>query len=108
MKEIGISVNPPIKDWWNRDKFDQSIILYGVDDGKVYGGSYPKRKIKQVLKYSDGYLPGGDFTFELDLSNRSLVMEIDDERIILDANLGDFQYSPFVRLYSSRSEVNLL
>ena len=79
-------------------KLDQSIILYWVDDGRVYGGSDPRRKVKQVEEDSDGYFPGGDFTFELDSSNRSLVMEINDERIILDANLGDFEYSPFVRL----------
>ena len=97
-----------MKDWRHYLEFDQSIILYYVEDGIVHGGSDPKRKVKQVERDSDGYWPGGDFTFELDLSNRSLVMEIDDERIILDANLGDFQYSPFVRLYSSRSEVNLL
>ena len=97
-----------MKAWMYPGNFDQSIILYNVANGNVYGGSDPKRKVKQVEEDSDGYYPGGDFTFELDLSNRSLVMEIDDERIILDANLGDFQYSPFVRLYSSRSEVNLL
>ena len=87
-----------MKDWDNSSKYDQSIILYSVWSGKVFGGSDPGRKVKQVEEDSDGYYPGGDFTFELDISNRSLVMEIDDERIILDANLGDLQYSPFVRL----------
>ena len=98
MKEIGISVNPPIKDWKYWDEFDKSIILYSVVNGRVYGDSDPGRKVKQVEKDSDGYNPGGEFTMELDLSNRSLVMEINDERIIIDANLGDFEYSPFVRL----------
>ena len=97
-KGIGISVNPPMKDWDNSSKFDQSIILYSVRYGKVFGGSDPGRKVKEVESDSDGYWPGGDFTFELDLSNRSLIMEIEDERIILDANLGDFEYSPFVKL----------
>ena len=87
-----------MKDWRNWNKFDQSIILYSVWSGKVLGGSGPERKVKQVEKDSDGYNPGGEFTMELDLFNRSLVMEIDNERIILDANLGDLQYSPFVRL----------
>ena len=87
-----------MKDWDNVNKFGQSIILYNVWSGIVYGGSNPKRNVKQVERDSDGYYPGGDYTFELDLSNRSLVMEIDDERIILDANLGDYQYSPFVRV----------
>ena len=87
-----------MKDWDSVRKFDQSIILYSVWSGKVLGGSDPTRKVKQVEEDSDGFYPGGDVTFELDLSNRSLVLEIDDERIILDANLGDFEYSPFVRL----------
>ena len=90
----------------NWGKLDQSIILYDVRYGKVWGGSDPGRKVKQVVKDSDGYYPGGDFTFELDISNRSLVMEIEDERIILDANLGDFQFSPFVKL--RKNEVFLL
>ena len=91
-----------MKDWDNHNNFDQSITLYGVDDGKVHGGSDPERKVKEVKEDTiDGYYPGGDFTFELDLTNRSLVMEINHERIILDANLGDFQYSPFIRFFIS-------
>ena len=97
-----------MKDWMYWGKLDQSIIFYDVRHGKVYGGSDPERKVRQVEKYSDGCYPGGDLTMELDLSNRSLVMEIDDERIILDANLGDFEYSPFVRLYDFDNEVILL
>ena len=98
-----------MKDWMNWGKLDQSIILYGVDDGKVWGGSDPNRKVKQLEKDSDGYYPGGDFTFEMDLFNRSLVMEIDNEKIILDANLdGDLQYSPFVRLLNFEQKVTLL
>ena len=97
-----------MKDWDNSSKYDQSIILYSVWSGKVFGGSDPGRKVKQVLKDSDGCYPGGDFTFELDLSNRSLAMEIDDEKIILDANLGDYQYSPFIRLWRFANEVTLL
>ena len=97
-----------MKDWRNWEKFDKSIILYSVCSGKVFGGSDPERKVKQVEETSDGCNPGGDFTFEMDLSNRSLVMVIDDERIILDANLdGDFEYSPFVRLHSTQ-KVTLL
>ena len=99
-----------MKHWKNRYKFDQSIILYSAWNGRVYGGSDSNRKIKEVEKGSDGYCPGGDFTLELDLSKRSLVMEIDYERITLDANLGDFQYSPFLRfrLCSEQDAVTLL
>ena len=108
MKGFGISVNPPIEDLRYIKNFDQSFIIYSLWSGYVSGGSGPERKVKQVVKDSDGYWPGGDFTFELDLSNRSLVMEIEDERIILDANLGDLQYSPFVRLAYYTQGVTLL
>ena len=97
-----------MKDWKSCSRFDQSIILYGVDDGFVNGGSGPERKVKQVEEDSDGYNPGGDFTFELVLSSRSLVMEIDNERIILDANLEDLQYSIFLILYGPETNVTLL
>ena len=85
---------------WNKnwDKLDQRIIIYDVSNGKVYGGSDPKRTVKQVQEDSNGDYPGGDFTMELDLSNRSLVMEVDNEKIILDGNIGDFDYSPIVIL----------
>ena len=97
-----------MKDWRNWNNFDQSIILYFVNDGYVNGGSDPGRKVKEVVKDSDGFYPGGDITMELDLSNRSLVMEINEERIILDGNLGDFEYSPFERLLYFGKEVTLL
>ena len=77
---------------WN--KLGQSIIVYSVWFGNVYGGSDPGRTVKKVQKHSDGYVPGADYTMELDLSNRSLVMEVDNEKITLDGNIGDFQYSP--------------
>ena len=87
-----------MKDWTSWYKLDQSIIFYNVYNGKVYGGSDPKRKVKEVEEDSDGFSPGGDFTMELDLSKRSFVMEINGERITLDGNIGDFQYSPIVIL----------
>ena len=93
--------------FWNAN-LDQSIIFYNVYNGKVYGGSDPKRTVKQVQEDSDGYFPGGDFTLELDLTNRSLVMEVDNEKIIIDGNLGDFDYSPIVILTSGAPEVTLL
>ena len=104
LKGIGISVNPPIKNWNIWGELDQSCIIYNVFDGQVYGGSEPRRKVKEVARDSDGYIkpfPGGDFALEMDLSDQSLVMEIDDERIILDANLGDFNYSPFLIVWNS-------
>ena len=54
------------------------------------------RTVKKIEKDSDGYYPGGDFKFELDLSKRNFVMELDGEEVIIDSNLGDFEYSPIV------------
>ena len=97
---------------WNKhwSNLDQSIIIYRVWDGKVFGGSNPNRTVKQVQTDSDGLFPGGDFTMELDLTNRSLVMEVDNEKIIIDDNVGDFEYSPIVILYGGlfAPEVTLL
>ena len=90
------------------DHYDQSIIIYGVDEGDVYGGSDQQKTVKEVKTGPDGYYPGGDFTMELDLFNRSLIMEINGEKIILDANLGDFQFSPIVILYEDTPEITLL
>ena len=94
-------------EYWNAN-LDQSIIIYDVYQGKVYGGSNPGRTVKQVQRDSNGYFPGGDFTMELDLSNRSLVMEVDNQKIIIDGNVEDFEYSPIVILTASAPEVTLL
>ena len=77
---------------------DQGIIVYSLWNGKVCGGSDPFRTVKQVQRDSNGYVPSGDYTMELDLSNRTLVMEVDNEKIIIDSNIGDFDYSPIVIL----------
>ena len=99
-----------MKDWymWNwRNKLDQSIIVYSVLSGKVYGGSDPGRTVKQVQKDSNGYVPGADYTMLLDLSNRNLVMKVDNQKIVIDGNIGDFDYSPIVLGYNMR-EITLL
>ena len=99
-----------MKDWkkWKwRNKLDHSIIVFNVGSNKVYGGSDPNRKVKQVQKDSDGYY-GGDFTMELDLTNRSFVMWIDNEKIVLDENIGDFQFSPIVIFMDYDDEIALL
>ena len=87
---------------------DQSIIVYSVYNGKVYGGSDPKRTVKQVEDDSNGYVNGCDFTMELDLSNRSFAMEVDNEKIIIDGNIGDFQFSPIVILKGKVPDITLL
>ena len=87
--------------------------MYDVDGGKVYGGSDRQRTVKKVeFRYDEykpgGYYPGDDFTMELDLSNRSFIMEINGEKIILDANIGDFQYSPIVIVGNHEVKITLL
>ena len=97
---------------WNEygmsEKMDQSMIVYNVGYGKVFGGSDPKRTVKQVQKDSVGNILGGDFTLELDLSNRSLVMVVNNEKITLDGNIGDFKYSPIVIFGGDTPEITLL
>ena len=88
-----------MKDWYNESEYDESIIVYNLGDGTVYGGCDPERTVKEVEEDDDRYCPGGDFTMELDLSNRNFAMEINGEKIILDANLDDFQFSPIVILW---------
>ena len=97
-----------MKEWWNWSTLDQSIIVYHVRYGKVFGGSDPNRTVKQVQKDADGYVPACDYTMELDLTYRSLVMWINNEKIILDGNIGDFQFSPIVILGINSPEVTLL
>ena len=90
-------------------KLDQSIIVYSVRSGKVHGGSNPNRTIKKVKKYSNGYYCcDGVFTMELDPATRSLVIWINNKKIILDGNIGDFQFSPIVISSLSAPEVTLL
>ena len=96
-----------MKEYWNWNKLDQSIIVYSVSSGKVFGGSDPNRTVKQVQKDSKGYVPACDYTMEMDLTNRSLVMWINNEKIILDGSIGDFQFSPIVILREAL-EVTLL
>ena len=101
-------MNPPMKYWNNEPHYDKSIIVYYLDDGIVYGGCNPERTVKEIEQDADGFYPGGDFTMELDLSNRSFVMEISGEKIILDANLGDFQFSPIVIMDKNAPKITLL
>ena len=83
------------------------MIVYEVWSGKVYGGSDPRRTVK-VQKDSIRHFTGGDFTMELDLSNRSLVMEVDNQKIVIDCNIGDFDYSPIVILNGKEPQITLL
>ena len=99
-----------MKEWktWCWSKLDQSIIVYRVLDGKVFGGSDPNRTVKHVQKDYDGCDSACDYTMELDLSNRTLVMKVDNQKIILDRNIGDFEYSPIVILNFRAPAITLL
>ena len=79
-----------------------------MDDGTVYGGSDPIRTVKKFERDSDGFHPGGDFTMEIDLSKRSFVMDTNGEKVTLDGNIGDFQYSPIVILSHDEAKITLL
>ena len=78
-----------------------------MDDGEVLGGSDPKRTVKEVEEDSDGFYPGGDFAMELDLTNGTFAMEVSGDRIIIDENLGDFQYSPIVVLENFQEDLEI-
>ena len=94
-----------MRKWCSRKDRDESIITYHVDEGKVYGGSDPDRTVKQVEEDSDDYNPGGDYKMELDLSAKTFVMELDGERITIDSNIGDYDYSPIVILGKTSPEL---
>ena len=95
--------------YYEEKEYDQSIIVYRLDNGEVYGGSDPGRTVKLVdERDSDGLYPGGDFKMELDLSAKTFAMELDAKRIIIDSNVGDYEFSPIVILSSTSPEINLL
>ena len=108
MKGVGISVKPPTNNWKDMQKYDRSIIVYDICTGKVFGGLHPKRTVNEVARDSSRYHPGGDFTMELDLSNRTFAMETNGVRIIIDDNISDFQYSPIVVLHKNVPQVTLI
>ena len=59
-----------------------------------------RRKYKRGAHLQDpiGYFPGGDFYMELDLSNRTFIIEHKEERIIIDDEIPKFRYSPIVTM----------
>ena len=99
-KGLGIAVNPLPDEWHVRSDYDHSIIVYDLhySEGRVYGGSMPRRNVKEIERDSDGNY-GGDFKFQLDLSERTFQMEFGGEKVIIDSNLGDYDYSPILFYY---------
>ena len=70
------------------------------------------RSVRQTMAKDDGFYIGGDFTMELDYSKKTFSFEEKREKVIIDSNIGDFQYSPIVILYkwasSPEFEITLL
>ena len=97
-----------MEEWYAEKEYDQSIIVYSLWKGKVYGGSDTDRTVKQVERDSDYYIPGGDYKMELDLSAKNFVMELEGERITIDSNIGDYEFSPIVILDHRSPELTLL
>ena len=70
----------------------------------MYGGSnhhYGGRSVRQKMArdpFDSDFNIGGDFKMEMDVSQKTLSLEVDGEKITIDANIGDFQYSPIVTL----------
>ena len=71
----------------------------------MYGGSDPDdpeffgRFVRQAKVMDGDFYIGGDFKMEMDVSQKTLSLEIDREKVTIDKNIGDFQYSPIVILY---------
>ena len=72
-----------------------------------YGGSAsnphdrPVRQEDYFMAMDGDFLVGGDFKMEMDASQKTLSLEVDGEKITIDADIGDFQYSPIVILYQA-------
>ena len=92
------------------DKNDPRTIIYNVYNGSVSGGSemnWCGRQVKHITRKNSFY-PACIYKMELDLLNRIFVMECDDERIILDSKIGDFDFSPIVMFESGPAQITLL
>ena len=102
MKGIGISINPPKNAWRKWDSCDQSIIIFGVSSGKIYGGLDAKETIKNnVYQNSDV-----EYEMKLDLPNRKFV--INSHNILIETTIGDFHYSPIVIFSRTDNKIDLL
>ena len=81
----------------------------------MFGGSNHNpggRSVRQKMAEDGHFYIGGDFKMELDYSKKTLSLEENGEKVTIDENVGDFQFSPIIILYKSLSspffEVTLL
>ena len=79
---------------------DQRTIIYNVYNGTVLGGSEPRRTVKHVTR-NHGFYSACTYEMELDVLKRSLVMECNGERIMIDSRIGDYDFSPIVMFVNS-------
>ena len=75
--------------------YGRNIVIYNAFNGTVYGGSQSLRRVKQVIK-TNGFYPECTYKLELDLPNKTFGMELNGEKIMIDSNIGDYDYSPVV------------
>ena len=89
-----------------KNEHDQSIIVYGVRNGKVYGGSDNNpggRSVRQEMARDGDFYIGGHFKMELDYGKKTLSFEENGEKVTIDEDIGDFQFSPIVYWKSDES-----
>ena len=71
----------------------------------MYGGSninLSGRSVRpRMAADGDLFYIGGDFKMEFDYGKKTLSMETDGEKVTIDSNIGDFQFSPIVILRKS-------
>ena len=68
--------------------------MYGGSDHVAFG-----RTVRKEMAMDGDFYIGGDFKMEMDVSQKTLSLEVDGEKITIDKKIGDFQYSPIVILY---------
>ena len=67
----------------------------------MFGGSNHNpggRSVRQKMAEDGHFYIGGDFKMELDYSKKTLSLEENGEKVTIDENVGDFQFSPIVIL----------
>ena len=87
--------------WFEERENDQTIIVYHVQKGVVYGGTHHEKSIKKEMARDGDFYIGDDFKMELDMMSKVLTMQVDGEKFVLDENLGDFEFSPIVTIMQS-------